>query len=75
MRPGSADWSYSFTQTLFSQLAAVAMNMATFGLPPLAVARAVTSLARANGLPADMTLALQDTVRHYSNDMAASALT
>jgi hypothetical protein len=31
VRPGTTDWNYSYQQTLFSQLAAVAMNMITFG--------------------------------------------
>jgi hypothetical protein len=30
-RPGSADWCYAYEQTIFSNLLAIAMNMATFG--------------------------------------------
>lgn len=65
-RPGSKDWGYSYTQTLFSNLAAVAMNMITFGMHPDHVVRTVTSLARGNGLPAEMIQALHATVKTYA---------
>jgi hypothetical protein len=66
-RPGTTDWSYAYVQTLFSQLAAIAMNMITFGLPPERVARIIASLAIGNGLPVEMTAALQETVKTYSS--------
>lgn len=66
-RPGTTDWSYAYVQTLFSQLAAIAMNMITFGLPPDRVVRIIASLAVGNGLPHEMTAALQETVKTYSS--------
>ena len=65
-RPGTTDWSYAYVQTLFSQLAAIAMNMITFGLPSDRVGRIITSLAVGNGLPTEMAAALQETVKTYS---------
>jgi hypothetical protein len=65
-RPGTSDWSYAYVQTLFSQLAAIAMNMITFGLPSDRVGRIITSLAVGNGLPTEMAAALQETVKTYS---------
>lgn len=66
-RPGTTDWNYGYTQTIFSQLAAVAMNMITFGMPPDRVLRTVTSLARGNGLPNEMIHILLDTVKTYES--------
>jgi hypothetical protein len=65
-RPGTADWNYGYTQTIFSQLAAVAMNMITFGMPAPHVVRTITGLARGNGLPNEMTQALHETVKTYA---------
>ena len=65
-RPGTADWGYAYTQTLFAQLAAVAMNMITFGMPAPRVLRSISSLAAGNGLPQEMCEALHETVRTYS---------
>lgn len=53
-RPGSVDFNHAYTQTVLSNLAAVAMNMTTFGVPGPAVQRIISGLARANGLQQDM---------------------
>lgn len=65
-RPGSTDWCFAYQQTIFSNLLAVAMNMATFGMPKDRTLRTILALARANGLPAEMSAVLTSTVVEHT---------
>jgi len=57
-RPGTADFNAAYAHTVMSNLAAVVMNMATFGVEPSIGTRTVMGLARANGLSAANTAEL-----------------
>lgn len=64
-KPGTTDWIYAYEQTVFSNLAAVAMNMCTLGLVPPKIYATVGNLARSNGLSPPMISALRDTIKTY----------
>jgi hypothetical protein len=59
-------WNYTYTHPFLSPLPSSFHPSLSAGMPAERVTRTISSLARANGVPSDLTAALHGTIRTYA---------